>query len=88
MRPENTPDPRDPNAPIRYDDEAEDKRRGQVTLEELAEWWRTRGYPVDIAYVALELPKIPPERLAELRRRRDEILAQIRAEGGLLHDGE
>lgn len=41
--------------------------------------WATQ----QVAYVELDLPEIPPERMAELRAKRDQILARIREQGGL-----
>jgi hypothetical protein len=68
------PDPRDPYAPIRYDDEAMDKRRAQVTVGQLMQ-----GAPnPPIPYAPLDLPDIEPGRLQELRRRRDYLIPLIR----------
>jgi hypothetical protein len=87
-RPDGIPDPRAENAPVRLDDEQEDTARSRVTVEELDAWWRHRRLSVEVAYNPLELPEIPPERLAELRRRRDEILAVIRQQGGISDGGK
>ena len=86
-RPPDIPDPLNSKSPIRYDDEAEDKKRASVTVEEMDAQWRRERLPTEVPYEPLELDEIPPERLEELRRRRDEILAAIRAGGGL-DDGE
>lgn len=84
-RPEGIPDPRDPDAPIRVDDPKEDAARSNVTVGELAREALDRGEPMDAPMEPLELPEIDSERWAYLRRRRDEILAELRERG--LPDG-
>lgn len=73
-KPPNTPDPRDPNAPIRVDDPEMDRRRSEVTVGELMLY-----APIEeVAYESLVVENIEPERLAELRRRRDELIPLLR----------
>jgi hypothetical protein len=73
-KPPGTPDPRDPNAPTRVDDPEEDRRRSEITVGELM-----RDAPIEeVLYEPLMLPEIPPERMAALRRRRDELIPLIR----------
>lgn len=72
-------DPRDPDAPIRMDEKRLDRARSRMTLQELlaipgnAEFARR-----PVKSEPLDLPEIPPERLAELRERRDYLLALLR----------
>jgi hypothetical protein len=87
-RPEGVEDPRNPDAPIRYDDKKEDQQRGSITLQEiLADEDIYAWAKLEIEFEPLELPEIETERLEYLRRRRDEILAKLR-EGGGISDGE
>lgn len=78
-RPDGTPDPLDPDSPVRMDDPRMDRARGRKTIAELLEQSGNRRYaslPVELFSPAL--PEIPPERLAYLRQRRDEITAELR----------
>ena len=86
-RPPDVPDPLDPAAPIRTDDPVMDRARAQTTLAELLRSRSTRWWArIPVPYEPLELPEIPPERLAYLRARRDEILAALRERRGALYD--
>ena len=86
-RPPDVPDPLDPAAPIRTDDPVMDSARAQTTLAELLRSRSTRRWArIPVPYEPLELPEIPPERLAYLRARRDEILAALRERRGALDD--
>lgn len=78
-RPEDRRDPRSPDAPIVYDDRMLDRQRSRVSLEELLRDPETYQWATQpVREEPLDLPEIPPERLAELRARRDEILERIR----------
>jgi hypothetical protein len=86
-RPPDVPDPLDPAAPIRTDDPVMDRARAQTTLAELLRSRTTRWWAkLPVEYEPLVVPEIPPERLAELRRRRDEILAALRERRGAVYD--
>ena len=73
-KPPGTPDPRSPDAPIRVDDEEEDRARSNVTVGEMM----ADAPREEITFEPLELPDIPPGRLRELRRRRDYLIPLLR----------
>jgi hypothetical protein len=76
MRPENTPDPRDPLAPIRVDDVEEDRARSYITIGEL---FRALEDETDTTiYERFIAPEISEEEWEDLRERRDEILTALR----------
>lgn len=78
VRPSDAPDPRAEDSPIRYDDKRMDRQRSRTSLAELFKGARTERVGEELPAEPLHLPEIPPERLAYLRRRRDEILAELR----------
>jgi hypothetical protein len=78
-RPSDVHDPLSPDAPVRVDDPRIDRLRSRMTLEGLLREPGALEYarrPVE--YVDEEPPDIPPDRLAWLRERRDELIALLR----------
>ena len=76
--------PRPPDQPVVTEDAAENAARERTTLGELVQRARAEGWeptevphePIDVAQIVFELG---PQRWAELRERRDAILAFLRA---------
>ena len=78
-RPPGIPDPRAPDSPTRVDDPEEDRRRSEVTVGEITvDKSVTIRVGEELPAELLLLPEIPPERLAALRRRRDELIPLLR----------
>lgn len=78
--------PRPPDQPTVLEDTEENAARERTTVRELYDEAVAMGYrPKDVPLEELDFQgivlRIGPERWAELRRRRDDILARLREEG-------